>query len=180
MSTKIKRKTVSVKPKKMSIAVANSPSRESNYDTDYFAWIKHQALLLKEGQYSKLDLTHLIEEIDSLGNSEKNALESHLENLFMHLLKIEYQPLMRCLSWDNSVKNARFRINKLIKKNPSLKRYLPEILGDAYFSACLGASSETGLSESVFPKKCPWNIDDVLNPSEEKKSRLDKKSNRKK
>lgn len=103
-----------------------------------------------------MDIAHLIEEVESLGNLEKRALESYMVILFLHLLKIEYQPTMRCKSWENSVENAKFRIKKLIRENPSFKNKIPGFIPDAYFSAKLEASSETGLDTKSFPAECPW------------------------
>lgn len=131
------------------------------YDRDFFKWTKDQVKFLKKGEFTKLDIDHLIEEIESLGRSEKRALESYLSNLLLHLLKIQYQPNKRTKSWDLSVKNSRHKIHVLLKENPSLKRYLPSILSEAYFTARLNAISETGLDESEFPEDCPWILEQI-------------------
>lgn len=157
----IKRNTIVAQAKKLSV-VAAVKRRKLSYNADYYQWTKTQADLLKKEEFNQLDIKHLVEEIESLGNSEKRALESHIANLFFHLLKIEYQPSMRSKSWDNSVKNAKFHIKKLLKANPSLKAKLPELLHDAYYTARLNASSETGLDEAVFSKKSPWQVEDIL------------------
>lgn len=117
---------------------------------------------LKKEELLKLDIDHLIEEIESLGNSEINAIESHLIVLFLHLLKIEYQPAMRSNSWNNSVVNAKFRIQRLVEKNPSLRKRVAEFIPDAYFSARLKASSETGLEKESFPAKSPWSFEELF------------------
>jgi hypothetical protein len=131
-------------------------------ESDFFGWTRSQARLLKKKEFSKLDISHLIEEIESLGNSEKNAIESHMIVLFIHLLKIDHQPSMRCKSWDNFVENAKFRIKRLVEKNPSLKKMVGEFVEDAYFSARLQASSETGLDKEAFPEKCPWKTEKLF------------------
>lgn len=151
------KKTVRINPSKM---VATAPvSVELEHDRDFFKWTRNQMKFLKEKEFAKLDIDNLVEEIESLGNSERNAIESYMIVLFVHLLKMEYQPVMRCNSWSNSIENAKFRIKRLVKKNPSLNKEVSEVIPDAYFSAKLQASSETGLDKDAFPKKCPWTFE---------------------
>ena len=40
------------------------------YDTDYVAWAEQTAQLLRSQQFHQLDLDHLIEEIESLGDQD--------------------------------------------------------------------------------------------------------------
>ncbi|MGA9383364.1 MAG: DUF29 domain-containing protein, partial [Phormidium sp.] len=54
-----------------SIATPNSL-----YEQDFFLWIETTAQQLKEGKFDELDLTNLIEEIESMGRSEKRELKS--------------------------------------------------------------------------------------------------------
>lgn len=136
--------------------------RQRAYDQDFYLWTHTQASLLKNKEFEKLDIRHLIEEIESLGNSEKRALESYLIVLLMHLLKIEYQPTKHSRSWELSIKNSRFRVIKTLKQSPSLKSKLPEIFKDAYFTARLEAAQETGLDEDTFPEECPWPVEKVI------------------
>lgn len=134
------------------------PSHKDAYEKDFYKWTRTQANLLKKEEFDKLDIQHLMVEIESLGNSEKRALESYLIILLMHLLKIEFQPTNHSKSWDLSVKNSRFRIARILQQNPSLKTKLPVLFKDAYYSARLEAAQETGLDENLFPEECPWTI----------------------
>lgn len=137
-------------------------SKKSAYETDFYEWTQKQAILLEKLEFEKVDVKNLIEELHALGNSEKRALENHIANLFLHLMKIDYQLSKQSKSWDFSVRNAKFQIKKLLKDNPSLKSKLPELIQDAYYVACLNAAAETGLDEKTFPKTCPWKKDDIL------------------
>ena len=69
---------------------------------------------------------------------------------------------MRYKSWDNSVENAKFRIKRIVERNPSLRTKVKEFFPDAYFSAKLQASSETGLEVESFPVLCPWTFDSLF------------------
>lgn len=48
----------------------------SIYKTDFYGWTQQQAALLKNGQFSETDLANIIEEIESIGRSEKRELQS--------------------------------------------------------------------------------------------------------
>jgi len=48
------------------------------YETDFYGWIQNQTGMLKAGSFAGLDLKNLIEEIESMGRSEKRELESKL------------------------------------------------------------------------------------------------------
>jgi hypothetical protein len=48
----------------------------SLYQTDFYAWTQEQAKLLRKCQWSELDLSNLIEEIESLGKQERQELRN--------------------------------------------------------------------------------------------------------
>ena len=58
-----------------------------NYDTDFYAWTQTQAAALRAKESKILDWDHLAEEIESLGNEQAHAVESHLVIVLAHLLK---------------------------------------------------------------------------------------------
>jgi len=132
------------------------------YDADFYAWTQQQANVLKTGDFSSLDLDNLIDEIESMGKSEKRELESRLEVLLAHLLKWKFQPDFRGRSWQATIKEQRERIADHLKENPSLKSFLPEIYGKTYRYSILKAVKETGMSESTFPSQCPWWFDHAM------------------
>lgn len=155
MSTK--KKSITVRPRKKSLTAP-----KKIYDKDFYEWTNKQASLLQKKDFLSLDLEHLIEEILSLGRSERDKLESHLTILLMHMLKVKYQSEKRTRSWDLSIVNARHRARKVLKENPSLKSKLQNLLKEAYFSARLDAAIETGLDIKVFPKECLWKQAEIL------------------
>ena len=105
---------------------------QSLYEQDLYGWTKKQAQLLREQQWHHLDLNNLIEEIESLGRQERQQLRNRLSILIAHLLKWEYQPTKRSRSWLATIRVQRRDILRLLKDNPSLKPYLPEILPETY------------------------------------------------
>ena len=134
----------------------------SQYQQDFYAWTQEQVQLLRSKQLSKIDIEHLIEEIESMGKSEKRALKSRLSVLLMHLLKWHFQPSFRSTSWQVTLRTQRRAIKDLLADNPSLKHWLIETMHDAYEQAKDDACLETGLDDSTFPQQCLWTIEQVL------------------
>ena len=132
-----------------------------NYNHDFYSWTKEQAALLKAGRFSEIDLDNLIEEIETMGRSEKRALESRLSVLLLYLLKWHYQSERRGNSWKFTIDEQRLRFQKVLKQNPGLKTEMADILTDAYEYAALKASHETGLRPAIFPKTCPWTLEQL-------------------
>ncbi|MFA7496912.1 MAG: DUF29 domain-containing protein [Acidithiobacillus sp.] len=129
------------------------------YEVDFLAWVEAQTQALRTRQASGLDWDNILEELESMGRSEKNALRSRLQVLLMHLIKWQWQPKKQSKSWAITIRNQRLAIKYLIKDSPSLKRLIPEILPDAWSDAAEEAAFETGLPISTFPELCPWDMD---------------------
>ncbi len=137
---------------------------QSLYDQDFYAWTKEQARAVHNKSWDKVDVEHLVEEIESLGSEQEHAVESHLVNLLVHLLKWRYQPERRGKSRRQSVLVARQRIARRLKRNPSLRPRLPFLLIDAYIDARALAASETELELNIFPDQCPWTMEQLQDP----------------
>jgi hypothetical protein len=140
------------------------PKTTNLYDSDYLQWLETTVNHLKNRDFEHLDLDNLIEEIETLGRSEKRELESRLTILLMHLLKYKYQSSKRSNSWLFTIREQRLRILKSFKDSPSLKNYFQNIFSEIYSDARALAADETGLNIDTFPKDCPFNIELVLNP----------------
>lgn len=129
-----------------------------DYQADYYGWTLEQAELLKAGNWQKIDVENLIEEVESMGRSEKRSLESRLIVLITHLLKWQYQPVRRGKSWELTIKGQRVNCLDVLDDNPSLKSKLDELFIKAYYRAKLEAAKETGLDENYFPEVCPYTL----------------------
>ena len=88
-------------------------SAVSSYDFDLYEWTKEQADALRRRASNALDWDNLAEEIESLGNSNLDQIESRSEILILHLLKWKYQPEWQCGSWRGSIFEARRRIARI-------------------------------------------------------------------
>ena len=133
----------------------------ATYETDFYLWTQQQVALLRQGALSALDVENLIEEIESMGRSQRDATGSHLVIVIMHLLKWVYQPERRGNSWRDSIVNGRIQIDDLLENNPSLKPQLRSLVEKAYLKAKRYASRETGLPLTKFPEQCPFTVEQI-------------------
>jgi hypothetical protein len=144
------------------------------YAEDFVAWADTMAQLLKQGKLDALDLEHLIEEVEDLGNRHRDSLRSQLTRLLMHLLKWEFQPQKQTGSWLGSIKESRKQISRLLRDYPSLQNHLYDALERCYQDAMEDASEETGLSIQQFPPQCPYNVEKILDHDFLPESRKDR------
>ena len=133
-----------------------------SYEKDFYSWTQEQADLLRNGQFNDLDIPNLIEEIETMGRSEKRELESRLTILLLHLLKWKYQEVRRSRSWQLSIDEQRIQFEETLNENPGLKPKLDEIVKKAYRLAVIKAARETKISKAVFPECCPWNLAQLI------------------
>ncbi|MBK1720462.1 DUF29 domain-containing protein [Thiocystis violacea] len=139
-------------------------TRTAGYDRDVIAWANEQARLLRSGQFDRLDIEHLAEEIEDVGKSEQRELASRMALLLAHLLKWRFQPARRGRSWEATIRVQRDSLLRRLTRTPSLKRNLedPDWWRDTWDDALTKAIEETGLSD--FPDQCPWSVADILDP----------------
>ena len=129
---------------------------------DFNAWIAQTTQLLREHRWHEIDVTHLIEELQDLGKSERRSITSQLTRLLLHLLKWQYQPQRRSDSWLDSITDARTQIALAIEDSPSLKDYPAAQLEESYQRARHQATKQTNIEFSLFPGTCPYAIELVL------------------
>lgn len=138
------------------------PKSSNLYAQDYQLWLKHTINLLKNKKFLELELENLIEEIESIGRSDKNTLRSNLRMLLMHLLKYKFQPQNRSNSWLYTIYEHRQRLQEAFLNSPSLKSYYTEVFDICYQHARKEVSIETGLPLSIFPQDYPFSVDETL------------------
>ncbi len=132
------------------------------YEADFYAWTQEQARLLRNQQFSRIDWPNLIEEVESLGQQQRQELRNRLSVLVGHLLKWHYQPQNRSRSWLATLRIQRLDIADLLTDNPSLKPYLEEALPRAYLKGVELAVGETHLPHCTFPTVCPYPLAAIL------------------
>lgn len=109
---------------------------KSLYDVDFALWIEDTVNQLKSRNLENLDWENLIEEIESLGKSQRKAVRSFLLRLLEHLLKRYYVKLPDCYrGWEIEIRNFRRELKAEFKDSPSLKSFMLEILTESYQEA---------------------------------------------
>ena len=134
------------------------------YDQDFALWIDETVQKLRSGNFSEIDLENLIEEVESLGKSQRRSVRSYLCRLLEHLLKRSYLSMPDCYrGWEIEIRNFRWELKQEFKDSPSLKRFMSEILVESYQDA-LEAMRED-YPKATFPNKNPFSedVDELLN-----------------
>ncbi|MBD2293034.1 DUF29 domain-containing protein [Anabaena sphaerica FACHB-251] len=136
------------------------------YEQDFYLWIQTTVKLLREGKLEQLDIENLIEEIDSMGRSEKKELKTRLIVLIEHLLKLQYwteEKDYNARGWRNTVVEQRRQIAYTLADSPSLKSVLNDIFLDCYTDARNDTLRKYQLPYELFPEESPFSFVDVLN-----------------
>jgi hypothetical protein len=138
------------------------------HKADFHGWVADQVALIQQRRFEAVDWQNVIEELMAAAKSEERALESHFEILLIHLLKWRYQRDQRDRhrpSWQASIMNAREKIERLIKRSPSLTPELDETFSEAYSYARRLAGAQIGWDreewERELPDKCEWTLEQV-------------------
>lgn len=132
------------------------------YETDFSAWLESQVQALKKKDFEHLDIENLLEEMETLGTSEKSAIESYIVIILIHLIKRHVQADRSGKSWDDSIINSRVQIETIIGKNPSLRSYPRQVFSKCYTRALKIASKQMSSEVRCFPSGCLWSIEEVL------------------
>jgi len=103
------------------------------YESDFVDWCEKTVAQIKAKDWENLDCDNLIEEIKSLGKSERRELNSRLLVLIAYILKRMYVNLPENFTrWEVTIIEQRKQIHFLLKQSPSLKPYFSQIFPDIY------------------------------------------------
>ncbi|MEG3436052.1 DUF29 domain-containing protein [Pannus brasiliensis CCIBt3594] len=141
------------------------PDTRTLYDRDFNLWIEATAKQLRSGEFSELDLENLIEEVESMGRSQKHSIASLLDRLLEHLLKLAYWESERernANHWNGEINVFRTRIYRLLADSPSLKPYLREIFEDSYEAALETVQKKMGLKKGALPSEPICSLEQTL------------------
>jgi hypothetical protein len=142
------------------------------YTRDFYAWTRRQALALRRAEAERvntsepIDWAHLAEEVEDLGQEQRRAIQSQLERLIQHLLKLQYakdQAPRR--QWLLTIDNARAEIDR--RWTATIARDIAPFLPTAHRRARKAAALE--LEEhgepdtaNTLPETLPYTLDQLL------------------
>jgi Domain of unknown function DUF29 len=141
------------------------PARERLYDDDFYAWTRQQAALLRSRRFGALDLGHLIEAVEELGEVQREAVLSNARVVIEHLLKLAHSPAQDPRNgWRATVREHRGRLE--LGLTPRLRQALGDELTRVYAIArrnALGALSDHGeqATADALPLTCPYSPDQI-------------------
>lgn len=142
------------------------------YDEDFYAWTQEQAAELRragaERANTPIDWSHVAEEIESMGRSQRSAIRNRLVVLLVHLLKWMQCPELRerCeRGWRSTIREQRRRLTDELADSPSLGPFAADIFESAYRNARLDAADEAEVDLGRFPAEPPFTLDQALDPA---------------
>jgi len=141
------------------------------HETDLSTWSAEQARLLSEGRFEDLDIANLIDELETMGASERNEVSSRLATILEHLLKLRYG-LQRDpeRGWFETVQTQRDDLESVLRLSPSLRPRIPDLTPYAYTTARKRAMRSFRRYEpematrydDALPDACPFTIEQIL------------------
>jgi hypothetical protein len=141
------------------------PKARRLYDEDFYLWAESQAELLRKRRFEALDLDHLIEEVEGLGDAKKSAVLNNASVIIEHLLKLQLSPAGEPRrGWAESIIEHRTRLE--IELTPRLRQVLDLELARVY--ALTRRSTERKLrlygedaAADALPATCPYTLDQI-------------------
>lgn len=139
-----------------------------SYEQDYFAWTQNQAAALRRAADLRInlpgvDLQHLAEEIEDLGNDTLEKIEGLVVQIVAHLLKLNHCPDANPRNhWRGEITAWRNTVRRRAKRSPTALSRLT--LADLYKDAASQVRAEYGEQDwaARLPQDCPFAIDRIL------------------
>ena len=132
--------------------------KTSLYEQDFLLWSEETAAKLRARDFENLDLENLIEEVESLGRSDRKELLNRLVVIFEHLLKRLYVPLPEDYNgWERTIRTQRNRLIVLLKGSPSLKSIWQNNIEDAWTITLKTVRED--YPKVTFPDRFPYATD---------------------
>lgn len=136
-------------------------TQKSLYDQDYFTWLNQNIDLLKNRNFSELDVPNLIEELSDKAKEEKNEIFFNAQAIISYFLKCS---VSNDISQEekSKVTITKQALSHRIYESPSLEEYMESILEEAYDQARISIQYFLGKTFSDFPKKCPYTVEQIV------------------
>jgi hypothetical protein len=142
------------------------PEARQLYEQDFYVWTRLQAEHLRARRFDALDLDHLIEEVEDLGDVKKSAVLSNASVVMEHLLKLQFSPAQYPrVGWAESVVAHRTKIE--IDSTPRLRQILAEELPRVYAITWRSTARKLRLhgedaAADALPVTCPYSVEQVV------------------
>ncbi len=142
------------------------------YETDFFLWTQEQAALLRQLPHERVNLPidwrNTADEIQDMGLRDLRSVNSQIETIFEHLLKLEHSPAANPRrGWRQTVLRCRDQIERTLDDSPSLRSKLAGRWQNEYGMArrhAVESLEEDGIDTGDVPPAPPYSQEQVLDP----------------
>ncbi|MGH6916731.1 MAG: DUF29 domain-containing protein [Geminicoccaceae bacterium] len=136
------------------------------YERDFYAWSRRQAELLRLQRFSDLDLAHLIEEVEDLGEAAYRSVRSRVRTIVEHLLKLEHSPASEPKrGWRETIRTQRADLDEDLSAalRPRIEAGLPRFYDKARRDAAAALRDYGEPAAAVaLPQTCPYSLDQIM------------------
>lgn len=143
-------------------------SNSALYDEDILLWSEQQAEIIRRlgrtrrGLPNEFDVENVAEEVESVGRSELAAVESYIELILSHLLKLALEPKSESArAWRAEI--LAFHGNMRRRYAPSMRDRIgyAELWRLAREQAIVASADPTEISARL-PEQCPIDLASLL------------------
>jgi hypothetical protein len=149
----------------MAKVIARPPANDL-YEDDFPLWAERQAALLRARRFDELDLENLIEEVEDLSRRERKSVESYVDTIIEHLLKVNLSPSDRPRrGWLVTIDKQRVKLAREL--TTTLRNHLQAELQALYAGLRRPVARQLekdGVSLDALPTTCPYTLDQILDP----------------
>jgi hypothetical protein len=134
------------------------------YEEDFVLWTEKTAELLKRKDFDAVDWENLIEEVECMGRSERQAVESLLTQLVKHLLKLSYWKSARernARHWIGEIAEFRSQLKKKMK-TATLANHALDSFGEVYSDARQTLIDARIVDKNSLPLEPNFTLEQVL------------------
>jgi len=149
--------------------LTNAPGPSINIDNDFQGWLLDQAAALRDRRYPSLDLEHLAEELEDMAALRREALQSNLIVVLVHMLKLAYETRPAEIDrqerqWKLHLVEHRDRVNDLLRDSGTLRAEFETLKIEGYGRARKRAGLAIEPNQApIGPGQCPWSAEQILN-----------------
>ena len=116
-----------------------------NNELDTFAWLLKQAGHLNRREFDQIDLPHLIDHLTDEANRHAFRIRGCFRDIVQHLILLSTAPEADAevrTTWKRKISFERIVFQSILRKNPSLRQFLPAIYSFGWAAGRMHASME--------------------------------------
>jgi hypothetical protein len=139
------------------------------YDDDILLWSEQQAAAIRRlretarGFPNEVDIENVAEEIESVGRSELAAVESYIELILLHLIKLATEPEVQSAShWRQEIGAFHSGLRRRYAPSMSPRIDMDEIWGGALEQRRLAGAFGDAAAPEAEVNPCPIALRDLL------------------